>query len=74
MQKDKARIWNSVDLYKRYVELGGTELSRLCLLEHISQVKDLLVLSSPGITSVIVFQSKAGTHLHIIADIEDDDE
>ena len=34
----------------------------------------MLVLSSPGIASVIVFQSTAGTHLHIIADIEDDDE
>ena len=27
MQEDKSRIWNSVDLHKQYVELGGTELS-----------------------------------------------
>ena len=40
------------------------------LSEHYG--KDLLVLSSPGIVTILVFQSRATKVLHIIPDVNDD--
>ena len=55
---DKSRIWNSIELFQQYTSYFGSTLTRenlvnqLCL--HFG--KKLLVLTSPGIASIIAFR------------------
>ena len=57
IQEDLSCIWNSVELVKAYREHGGNKLSCKLLVQHLSDYfgEDLLVLSSAGIASIIVF-------------------
>ncbi|KAJ8018705.1 hypothetical protein HOLleu_43161 [Holothuria leucospilota] len=74
LDKDLSRIWNSVELYSLYAENGGTATRRLLiskLSEHYKE--ELLVLSSPGIATILAFKSHASKALHVISDFEDDD-
>jgi hypothetical protein len=73
MQADKVKVWNSVELYKRYNEIGGRELSRRSLVEKIHELlaPDLIVLSAPGVASVLVFRSTACSKLKLVDDVED---
>ena len=69
-----ARTWNSIEMYSLYSELGGTKLSRCSLIKtvHDHFHQNLLVLSSRGIASILVFRGKASDHLRLIDDAEDD--
>jgi len=69
-----ACIWNSIELYSLYSELGGNKLSRRSLIKtvHDHFHPNLLVFSSPGIASILVFRGKASDHLCLIDDAEDD--
>jgi len=61
MSFDVARIWNSIaELYNPYSELGGTKLSRHSLIKIIYDhfYPNLLVLSSRGVASILVFKVK----------------
>ena len=71
---DKSHIWNSVELFERYRDFGGNKLSRKHLIKKLSVIfeDDLLVLSSPGIASIIIFRSKASDVLRLVDDEEDD--
>ena len=75
LDEDRSQIWNSVDIYALYIENGGSDLSRRLLVtqlvEHFSG--SLLALSSPGIATILAFQSGAAKALHIVPDQEDDD-
>jgi hypothetical protein len=72
MREHKSRMWNSVELHKLYV-YGGT-LSRRFLVRSVEQAlsPDLLVLSSPGVASILVFRSNASEHLRIEDDAQND--
>ena len=74
MKSDQSRIWNSMDLYKLYKELGGTRLSRRSLINYLGELlhPDLLDLSSPGVASIILFRSKAASQLRVEDDLDDD--
>ena len=74
MSMDFTRIWNSVELHSLYSELGGTLLSRRSLIKSVQEHfhSNLLVLSSPGVASILVFRGKASDHLRIVEDAEDD--
>ena len=74
MKSDRSRIWNSRELYELYKELGGTRLSRRSLIRYLGELlhPDLLVLSSPGVASVILFRSKSASELCIEDDLDDD--
>lgn len=75
LKEDLSRIWNSVDLNHLYLEHGGTALSRRLLITRLSEHfgEDLLVLSSPGIATILAFKSRTAKVLHIIPDVDDDD-
>ena len=74
MAENKASIFNSIDIYTRYVEQDGNALSRRQLtqkvLEHFGG--DLVVLSSPGMASIFAFQSYTAKILHLMPDDTDD--
>ena len=74
MSSDFTRTWNSVELYNLYGELGGTLLSRRSLIKSVHEHfhSNLLILSSPGVASILVFRGKASDHLRLIDDAEDD--
>jgi len=71
---DFAHIWNSLELYSLYSELGGTLLSQhsLIRLEQNHFQSNLVVLSSSGIASISVFLGNASNHMCITDDVEDD--
>jgi len=74
LNQDPSRIWNSVELYKQYEDFSGKVLSRRLLINYRRDTlhPDLLVLSSPGMASVVMFRSKASTTLCIANDADDD--
>ena len=61
MLKDKSRLWNSVELYHQYQLFGGKALLRRSLLVKIQHdfLDDIAVLSSPGLSSLVVFRQNA---------------
>ena len=65
--------WNSVELFKAYTEYGGNKLSRMRLVKSVYKYfgEDLLVLSSAGITSILIFCSKASTVLRFVHEEDD---
>ena len=74
LKEDQSRIWNSVELHTLYVENGGSDLSRRFLVTRLLQHfgDSLVALSSPGIATILVFQSGAAKVLRIIPDQDDD--
>ena len=74
MLKDRSRLWNSVELYHQYQLFGGKALLRRSLLVKIQDhfLDDIAVLSSPGLSSLVVFRQNASTVLHLAGDTEDD--
>lgn len=74
MQSNRTRIWNSIELYELYQESGGTELSRRSLISCIHEMlqPDIIVLSSPGVASIVVFKTNASAQLRILDDTDDD--
>ncbi len=63
MSLDVTRIWNSAELYTLYSELGGTLISRRFLIKSVCEHfhPNLLVLTSPGVASILVFRGKDDT-------------
>ena len=68
------RIWNSVELYDLYQQLGETNLSRRSLVDQLrlSLQPVILVLTSPGVSSIVALRSFATVQLRIVDDIEDE--
>ena len=60
---DEKCIWNSVELYEEYQSHGGDEVTCPQLLAKLCKYfdGDLLILSSQGYASIIVFKIR---HLH----------
>ena len=74
LKEDTKRNWNSVKICNAYIGYGGSKRSRVRLIKYVSEYigDDLVVLSSPGIASIILFCSTASTVLKQV-DEEDDD-
>ena len=74
MQKQPTRIWNAIEIHSLYQDCQGIQLSRRALVtklvEHFG--KDLLILSGNGVSSLLVFRSKASNSLRLIDDDEDE--
>ena len=60
--------------YHQYQLFGGKALLRRSLLVKIQHhfLDDIAVLSSPGLSSLVVFRQNASTVLHLAGDTEDD--
>ncbi|MES9884040.1 MAG: hypothetical protein ABW185_24600 [Sedimenticola sp.] len=73
MNNEVTRLWNSVELIRLYQECEGSRLSRRGLIsavkEHFNE--SLLVLSSPGVASLIVFREQCALN---IVDVQGDDD
>ena len=68
LTSDKLKIWNAVELYRVYLSYDGCLLTRTQLL--IEKLKkyygdDLLVLSSPGISNIVLFRGKASSLFNV---------
>lgn len=68
--KNFSRIWNSVELSKLYSDQGGTRSTKKQLLKDISNHfgESILVMSSPGIASIVVFRDEAPGLLKLVPD------
>ena len=73
MQSNRSHMWNSIDLHKMYCELQGIRLSRRTLIDHLQEklAPELIVLSSPGVASIIAFRSHLSSQTHLVNDTED---
>ena len=71
---NKDAIFNSVDLYNKYVQEGGNVLSRQRLVKNLLKKfkNDMIALSSPGISTILVFKSTAAKAFHMTPDDTDD--
>ena len=74
LSSDQKRVWSSVELCKEYQDHGGTDLTRLQLVEKLCVHfdGDLLLISSPGYANVVVFQCHAAVTLKMFKDNKDD--
>ena len=72
MQTKKSRIWTFIELFQEYPSYFGSTLTRANLVNqmYLHFSKELLVLTSPGITSIIAFRSNT---LKIVKDNDEDD-
>lgn len=65
-----------MEIHKQYEDFGGKVLSRHSLINYLSEAlhPDLLVLSSPGVASIVLFRRKAstGTTFRTVEDADDD--
>ena len=73
MKDNQESSWNSVEIENLYREYGGYELNRANLVKTLSIhiCDDLLVLSAPGVASILLFNVKC--HLSILSDENDAD-
>ena len=65
MSNDVTRVWNSVELISFYKESDGSRLSRRGLINAFKEHFDdqLLVLSSPGVASLVVFRKQCALNI-----------
>ena len=70
----KDTIFNSIDLYNKYVQEGGNVLSRQHLIKKLLEKfeNDMIALSSPGIATILAFKSTAAKIFHMTPDDIDD--
>ena len=68
MKKDQPQIWNSIDLYKLYIENGGIQSQKKTLLRKLSDFfgDDLIVFYSAGLANIVCFRCQATKSLLIV--------
>ena len=74
LQLNQSKMWTSVEIHQYYCDIGGNILSRRSLINELSTHfgTSLLVLSSPGIASILLFRGKASS-IFRIDDIDEDE-
>ena len=72
LNDDKSRIWNSVELLEHYTNFGGVKHSHRSLISNLQEAFGDDLLSSPGITNVIVFCSCASETPRLVNNEEED--
>ena len=75
MSEDRSLIWNSNDVYNMYIAKGGNNLCKKSVVRQVIEYfgNEVLVLSSPGVASIIVFRDQASTTLRIVNDDSGED-
>ena len=66
-------IWTSVEVHGYYVESGGIVFSRQALVAKLTKEfgEDLLILSSPGLANILMFQKQTADILKL-CEVEND--
>ena len=74
LANNKDTIYSSIDLYAKYVQEGGNVLTRRQLIKDIidSFGGEMIALSSPGFSTILVFKSTASKTFHMMPDDTDD--
>jgi hypothetical protein len=69
------RMWTSVELHNAYAKGGGNRLSRKQLVTKIKEHfgEKVLILTSPGIASIVVFRAQASSVLNVVKDDDGDE-
>ena len=64
----KNKFWSSAEVEEMYKSFGGTVMSRKSLVRNIVQYfkGDIIVLSSPGLSNVLVFKEEAAKHMKMV--------
>ena len=67
MERDKSKVWTSIEIQRHYLDLGGTITSRWLFMKNLKEYfgERLLVLSSPGIADILVFKEAASNMFNI---------
>ena len=75
VSEDLSRIWNSVELFQLYQSKGGQMLTKRQVVDQLVDHfgAHILVLSSPGVSSIVVFKNKAPTLLKLVPSYDDSD-
>lgn len=70
MKKDLTKVWSSKEIYNKFVEIGGLQITRKTLVQKLSKEfgDALLVLSSPGIANILIFKNQASKILFVQKD------
>ena len=73
MESDTDKLWSSTEVHQLYVENSGVKLHRRSLIEAISKHfgDNLLLLSSKGIATLLVFRTRASQLWNIVQDTDD---
>lgn len=73
MNINSSKTWNSIQLHSLYLSFGGSTLSRRAFVQRLQDHfgKELLVLSSIGFASLILFRKTCTTELLITNDDSD---
>lgn len=77
MSANRTKMWNSAELLQEYEESGGTAITqRKTLMQKIKKYFEdaLIVLSSPGIASIVAFASETTKLCNILKQDDDEDE
>ena len=73
MDQDRKRIWNSVDMKQMYESYGGNMRSKSLFAEVHQYIGcAVVILSSPGMANLIVFEKETGKMLHLVKSDDDD--
>lgn len=74
MNEDVAKTWESVSLYNQYESCQEERLSRRYLIRRLQEHygDSLLILSSPGVASIIMSRSRASEMMQIVDYVNDD--
>ena len=74
MAQDKSYIWNSIELFDKYKEHGGTLLTRKHLIQFLQRHfnEELFVLNCPGYASLLIFRKSKTPYLKLVKDDEGD--
>jgi len=74
VKADQSQVRNSSDIYRLYQSYGGTAMTKRTLLTAVTDYfnDDLLVFTSSGIASILVFREKAKDLFNMIPDDDDD--
>ena len=75
VSEDLSRIWNSVELFQLYQSKGGQMWTKRQVVDQLADHfgDNILVLSSPGVSSSVVFKNKAPTLLKLVPSDDDSD-
>ena len=67
LEREQQNLWTSIEVYSYYQQNGGNILSCQGLLSKLSTEfeNELMVLSSPGIASILAFQKHAASILKV---------
>ena len=74
MNRDRSRLWNSVELHSLYSDLGG-KLARRDMFSKLTDCmsKDVIIVRVDGCATIVGFRESVATHLKVVK-VDDMDE